>query len=212
MKNSNPLGNCLKMETPSLERFYPADDEELGITRSKISEKDTHRHYRRYGQVIELIKKNVSDIHKIADIGSGSGYGTNQLRMEFGNIVQGVEPNDFARKYATKHYPDVPFADDADPDADVFVFVESIEHMTPAEFRSYTKGAGCVIITTPLIDDCNNEYHIQSFDTAEDVNTALYRAGFVPIDEKVEVGITFTTGEKGSQYYGLYGRIPESDR
>lgn len=192
-------------QIPSLERFYPTPDAEMGITESKISDDDIKRHYRRYTTISQLMRRHVKDTDIILDVGSGSGYGTNILFSEY-HYVFGVEPNETARKYADKHYPHIRFLEDMEG-ADAVVMVESIEHMTKSEARVYFAGARVVAMTTPLVSGNFNDYHINIFKHPDDVELFMTREGFKLLEERLEKDIVFTTGDKGDQYYGVFERI-----
>ncbi len=194
------------LHPPSLERFYPQSDEDLGVGKSDISDADVGRHYARYRNVVAMIRKHatIEDGAWIADIGSGAGYGTNILRMHFGEHVFGIEPNDTARAYAQAHYKDCTFWNDAPRDAEVCVFVETMEHMSPAGFRSYLKKAQVVVVTTPLCRDQNNTWHITPFKSKEDVRAYLAKWKYEPIGERIDLAVKFTTGDVGDQYIGVF--------
>ena len=192
------------LEAPSLERFYPTEDIELGIGASDIAETHRQRHYRRYNTIRDLLVPYIAKTDVIADVGSGSGYGSAILGERF-RYVFGIEPNDMARAYASKHYPKIKFQSDLEG-ADVIVMIESIEHMTKTEVRSYIYDAKVVAVTTPLIGQPDNQYHISPFRCPEDVEAAFRREGFVLMESRLEKDITFTTGELGDQFYGIFGR------
>lgn len=192
------------LETPSLERFYPEADEVLGIGASDITVEARKRHFHRYTIVCDLLGSYIGRTDVIADVGSGSGYGTAILGDKY-RYVFGVEPNDFARSYAVKHYPQMRFTSDLEG-SDVIVMIESIEHMTKTEVRSYIFDAKVVAVTTPLIVNPNNEYHISPFKTSEDVEAAFRKEGFQLMESRLEKDIIFTTGEVGDQYFGVFSK------
>jgi hypothetical protein len=182
----------------------------MGLAASAVTPADVGRHYRRYREVVKLMEKNIEGMAKgveIADIGCGSGYGTNVLRMAFGDCVYGIEPNDTAREYAKKHFPECQFYDYLENYPEICIFVESAEHMTNCEFRNYVKDAQVVVLTVPLIEKQNNDWHITPFVEKDDVRGYLHRAGFKPLVERVEKDIVFTTGDSGDQYYGFYTSV-----
>jgi SAM-dependent methyltransferase len=194
------------LRVPSLERFYPEIDEELGVAASDISIEAKQRHFARYARIIQLIKRSVSRSDLVVDIGCGTGYGTHMLGQHFKRVL-GVEPDDEARRYAAKHYPSSLFANDlGDLKADVAVMVESIEHMTRGEARLYLKDTRVLALTTPLIEHPNNEYHEQSFKKPEDVHAYVGKLGFVVTAVNLLQGITFTTLETGSNLHAVYTR------
>lgn len=198
-----------KLVTPSLERFYPEADEELGFTASDMSDVMKNQHYKRYGVVAALLQKNVTMAAnvKIADIGCGSGYGTNILKMHFGkNKVYGVEPNDVAREYANRHYPECEFVNDVDRKSQVLVFVESLQFMSPAEAAGYLRAdeAQLVVVAASLIQNPNYDFHIINFKTPADIQSIMTRNGLSVEQEQIELGVRFHTGETGDQYYGIY--------
>ncbi len=67
-----------------MERFYPHPCPSLGLAASGISEADIGRHYGRYRTIEKFMKEKMSsrgtDIES-CDIGCGSAYGTNRLRV-----------------------------------------------------------------------------------------------------------------------------------
>lgn len=172
------------------------------------------RHYTRYREVVKLLHSHVvteGDRPTLADIGCGSGYGTNMLRVEMPDFaVYGVEPDDTARAYSRIQYPDIEVYNDipeGKQDPEIVVMVESVEHMTATEMKYYLFGAQFAVITTPLVANPNNEYHEQSFKTKEDVREHLAKASMQVVTEKIFHGITFTTGERGSQYIGAFRKV-----
>lgn len=189
-----------------MERFYPSGDAELGIGRSDISDHSAQRHYARYAAIIQLVKNHVGKRDLVVDIGSGSGYGSFMLSQHFRRVL-GVEPDDFARRYAAKHYPEVLFANDlGDLVADVAVMIEVIEHLSEPEFGLYIKNTRVLAVTTPLVEHPNNEFHVHPFKKAEDVHEYVNHWHFRPCALKVMQDIQFTTGERGSNLYGVYLR------
>lgn len=190
------------LQPPSLERFYPLPDEELGIGASEISQDARMRHYHRYITVSQFLKDYGQKSDIIVDVGCGSGYGTDLLSKHHRYVI-GIEPNDDARKYASKHFPHLKFTSDLEG-ADSVVMVESIEHMTKAEVRSYVHGARLVCITTPLIQNPMNEYHVDTYKHPDDISLMMKKEAFNLLEERVERSIVFTTGEVGDQYYGAF--------
>lgn len=194
------------LRTPSLERFIPVSDAVLGVDRSQISDVAIQRHYARYAAIIQLIRGHTGKRDLVCDIGSGSGYGTFMLAQHFRRVM-GIEPDDFARKYAAKHYPEVLFANDlGDLVADVAVMVESMEHMSEPEFGLYVQNTRVLAITTPIVEHPDNEFHVHAFKTAESVHEYVMRWDFRPCAVKVHQDIQFTTGERGSNLYATYLR------
>jgi hypothetical protein len=189
---------------PSLERFYPEADEALGIGASDISEEARKRHFHRYSCISDLLAPYISETDVIADVGSGSGYGTDILGAKY-RYVFGVEPNNAARAYAAKHFPEIKFQTDLEG-AEVIVMIESIEHMTKTEVRSYIYDARVVAVTTPFVENPNNAYHLSPFRCSEDIEAAFRKEGFVLMESRLEKDVPFTTGEFGDQYYGIFSR------
>lgn len=194
------------LRVPSLERFVPVADSVLGVAASDISDIAKQRHYARYAAIVQLIRGHVGKRDLVCDIGCGSGYGTFMLSQHFRRVM-GIEPDDFSRKYAAKHYPEVLFANDlGDLVADVGVFVESMEHMSEAEFGLYVQNTRVLAVTTPLVDHPENEYHVHPFKTAESVHEYVMRWSFRPTHVKVIQDVAFTTGERGHNLYAVYLR------
>lgn len=194
------------LRIPSLERYYPSGDAELGIGASDISDVAKQRHYARYAAIIQLVKSHVGKRDLLVDIGSGSGYGTFMLSQHFRRVM-GIEPDDFSRRYAAKHYPEVLFANDlGDLAADVAVMVETIEHLSEPEFGLYVKDTRVLAVTTPLCDKVENEYHVHAFKSVEATHEYVNRWNFRPVAVKVHEGITFTTGETGKNLMATYLR------
>ena len=187
-----------------MERFYPKSDAALGIGGSDISDGARKRHYGRYARISTLIEPHVRAKDVVVDVGCGSGYGTKMLADRFHRVV-GVEPNDIARKYAAKHHRNILFADDYDA-GDVIVMVEVVEHMTMAECNGYLKKAHTWAVTTPLIKHAWNEYHEKTFKSMAEVHEYAAGWGFKPVDSVIDLGISFTTGEVGDQFLGVYRR------
>ena len=178
----------------------------MGVGASDISDEAKKRHFSRYAAVIQLLKKEVGRNDLVADIGCGSGYGTNMLAQSFRRVI-GIEPDDVARRYAAKHFPEVLFANDlGELAADVAVMIESIEHMSSGETRLYLKETRVLALTTPLLEHGWNDYHEQCFKKAEDVHKYVGRWGFTVAGVRVHQGITFTTGEHGNNLIALYKR------
>lgn len=200
------LSRLKPLPPPSLERLYLTEDRELGIGASDISDEAKRRHFTRYATVIQLIKGHVGRKDLVVDVGCGSGYGTNMMAQHFRRVI-GIEPDNKARLYAAKHFPEVLFANDlGDLRADVVVMVESIEHMSKGEAKMYLEDAKVLALTTPLIEHAHNEFHEQSFKTAEDVHLYVQKFGFTLSAVKVWQGITFTTGETGNNLVATYTR------
>lgn len=172
---------------------------------SAISTDAVTRHYHRYHVVSELLLEHALPTDIIVDVGCGSGYGTEILGRKF-RYVFGIEPNERARAYATKHFPKFRFIQDMEG-MDVGVFVESAEHMSRAEMRCYLLDTKIAVVTTPLVLQPNNEFHTSPFREVADVELALKREGFHMIESRVEKDIVFTTGEEGDQFYGVFGKL-----
>lgn len=143
----------------------------------------------------------------VCDVGCGSGYGSRLLRDHFYRVV-GVEPNDLARQYAAKHHPNLLFANDYEG-AEVCVFVESLEHMTPGDFTGYIGKAHTIGVTTPIVAHPYNDYHEMPFKKVSELHNFMLRHGFAVADCIVQTGITFTTGEFGDQLLAVYRRVAE---
>jgi hypothetical protein len=181
------------------------------LAASGISGADIGRHYTRYRTIERFMKEKMSfrstDI-EICDVGCGSAYGTDMLRVGMHpHRVYGVEPCDQSRAYAAICYPEVEVFNDIPEDGkqpEVIVMVESIEHMTLAELRCYIAKSQFVLLTTPLIKNPFNDYHEVPFRKIGDIREHLEKCAFVAIHDVVEKGIKFTTGERGDQYYGIY--------
>lgn len=171
---------------------------------SAISDSARKRHYGRYARISTLVEPYVRAKDTVCDVGAGSGYGTKMLSDRFRKVV-GVEPNDQARLYAARHYPSCLFANDF-AGAEVVVMVESIEHMTLSECAGYIGKAHTWAVTTPLIVHAWNEFHEKTFRSAAEVNEYAARWNFKPVDQIIDLGITFTTGESGDQFLGVYRR------
>jgi len=195
-----------QLRIPSLERFIPVADPALGVDASQISDVAKQRHYARYAAIVQLIKGQVGKRDLVMDIGCGTGYGTFMLSQHFRRVM-GIEPDDFARRYAAKHYPEVLFANDpGDLVPDVAVMIESMEHMSEPEFGLYVQGARVLAVTTPIVERPDNSYHVHAFRKAEDVHEYVNRWDFRPCAIKVHTDIQFTTNEHGSNLYGVYLR------
>lgn len=180
------------------------DDPALGVAKSDISDLAKQRHYARYAAIIQLVRGHAGKRDLVVDIGSGSGYGTFMLSQHFRRVL-GVEPDDFSRRYAAKHYPEVLFANDlGDLTADVAVMIESMEHMSEPEFGLYVQNTRVLAITTPIVEHPDNEFHVHAFKTAEAVHEYVMRWDFRPQAVKVHQDIQFTTGERGSNLYATY--------
>jgi SAM-dependent methyltransferase len=147
----------LAFQTPDSELFFPEADETLGIEKTLCTEENHKAQFRKYGYVLDLMQAYLDQdkLVSVGDVGCGSGYGTNQLRLVYGSKVYGCDPNDRAIEYAAHNYPETIFRAEAQPKSDVLVFVDSIASMTPAEFRYYLASTDLAVVTLPVI---KNDY------------------------------------------------------
>lgn len=220
------------LDTDHLARYYPTACPAVGVEATPISAVAKDRHHRRYSHLTNMLlaRKVVRFEWPIADVGCGSGYGTDHLRERFaGYPVYGIEPDDKALAYARVMYPHTRYYRDFEdsyvvandnrtgkeleakagppPKPKVAVFVESVEHMAFEQFHGYVGDwARVVALTVPLVASPSNPHHALAFKTRSDVRAHLGKAGFDVLMESVWEGVTFTTGEQGANYMGIYVR------
>lgn len=187
--------------TQSLDRFYPEDDDDLGVKATPMTKSMKDHHRKRYDKVVSMMVPHVAPNEIIMDVGCGSGYGTAAISEKFRYVI-GVDPNEVAIRYARKHYPKLKFLYDMEG-ADVGVFVESIEFMSRAEFRLYLDGMVFVAVANVILKK-PSEYHRQPFVHPDDVDLLLKKSGFKRLEGIIDPDFTFETGDSGDQYYGLY--------
>lgn len=190
--------------TPSLDLFYPSPDDELGIGKSDVTEYDRQRYFHNYEVVEELLFGHSRPSDLICDLGSGSGYGAHNLASRRRYVI-GVEPVDLPRAYAVKHYPKIRFQNDLEG-ADVVVSVGSLRRFSQAELRSASSKAHAVIIATPLLNAHKTDLVLTSFREPDDVFLMMKKNGFHPCEVRIELGVTFVTGDVGAMFYGAFSR------
>lgn len=134
-------------------------------------------HVTRYSCALDIVKDKV-----VLDIASGSGYGTKMLSSS-AKKVYGVDVNEVAVNYATKHYGSknieykvgdgelIPLPDNS---VDVVVTFETIEHIKDyekfvAEVQRVLKPEGLAIVSTPndLEFAEGNHFHLHEFEYTE---------------------------------------------
>lgn len=198
LSTSNPVEESWESSDDS--RFYPEADPELGIERSNLSETAYRYKFTRYNYIADVIMSNTKDLSGICDVGSGSGYGTNFLKLSLGDKVYGLDINERALSYARKWYPDVRFFSEVQPDTDCMIFAGSRKIISKAEFRDYIKDVPVVVIAEAMTG-----LKAQCYEDIGTLNNTMIRYKFLPIYFMLDQD-TFIHGENSIYYIGLFAR------
>lgn len=181
--------------------YFPEDDEELNIKATEVTRDQKAEIYGRYLTAISLLENVTRPSDVVGDVYCGSGFGIPLLAARF-RYAFGIEPNDFSRRYATKHFKKVKFTDSVEG-LDVALFMDTVHKLTATELRMVAEDARAVLLVVPILPG-PTEYHRTPFASEGDVISYARKAGLKPRISLVEHDTDLYTGEHGNLYYGLF--------
>lgn len=208
----------MSLTAPDLERYWPVDCAECGVSASPISPVAKLRHWSRYQTAVSLYNDQSLQGYRrpIIDWGCGTGYGTALMASTLGPHrvgarVIGYDPSAAAITHARHAHGKIPsggaveFTTEAPDSRGAVVFmVECIEHMPRAAARAVIAPAFMVFVTTPFCPTAANPHHEHVFTDEREVRAFMADCGHHPVEEQFWHGVTFTDDALGVQYLGLF--------
>lgn len=192
--------------TPDDAVFYPEADDDLKIVATNLQDLHRQAYFQRYGTICSIIDENISEIRHIADIGSGSGFGTNILKLHFGSKAYGVELGERQRSYAERAYPETIFREEPYPQTDLMIFAGSAQRMSELEFRHYVEAAAVVVIMVPQIKGELIGVGGVRYSDATKLHSFFRRHGFEWATVCLQTNTIVPEYGPGDQYFFIYAK------
>lgn len=191
---------------PDDQVFYSEANDLMGIKASSHQDLQRQSYFSRYDVIATIIRENIDEILHIADVGCGSGYGTNILKLHFGSKVYGVELGDRQRHYAEAAYPECVFREEPIPSNDVMVFAGSAQPMSECELSDYIERTKIVLMTIPELSNRFIGPAKKKYQDIHHIHSWMRRHGFLWLLTVSQLDCWVPDFGLGNQHFAVYVR------